>query len=80
MPQRPTIEDGVSHVEQDLAELKSQVEPLRPNGNLAETDSPRSANLWLDGAGMFRDDPLFDDWQRAIAEHRRGADRATDAP
>jgi hypothetical protein len=40
---------------------------------------PQRANPWLDGAGMFRDDPLFDDWQRAIAEYRREADGIADA-
>jgi hypothetical protein len=34
-------------------------------------DFPDNGNPWLDGAGMFRDDPLFDDWQRAIAQYRR---------
>ena len=29
---------------------------------------------------MFRDDPLFDQWQRAIAEYRREVDGIADAP
>lgn len=28
-------------------------------------------------AGMFRDNPLFDEWQQAIAETRRQADEAS---
>ena len=79
-------------MEQDLARLKSEVERLRPtDGGTGQTPescrdvptaarSPQSVDPWLDGAGMFRDDPLFDDWQRAIAEHRRDADRVADAP
>jgi hypothetical protein len=31
-------------------------------------------------AGMFKDDPYFDDWQRAIAEYRRQADQDQKAP
>jgi predicted RNase H-like HicB family nuclease len=31
-------------------------------------------------AGMFKDDPLFDEWQAAIAEHRRQADEDPDVP
>jgi hypothetical protein len=32
-------------------------------------------NPWRDGVGMFRDEPLFDDWQQAIADYRREAAR-----
>ena len=28
-------------------------------------------NPWLAMAGIFRDDPTFDEWQEAIAENRR---------
>jgi len=31
-------------------------------------------------AGMFRDDPYYDDWQRAIAEYRRQADQDPSGP
>ena len=80
------------HMEQDLAKLKSEVDRLRPSENdtsqiserveagSAAVDVPQRANPWLSGAGMFRDDPLFDDWQRAIAEYRREVDRIADAP
>jgi len=27
-------------------------------------------NPWLKMAGMYKDDPLFDDWQEAIREYR----------
>jgi hypothetical protein len=43
-------------------------------------DLPQRANPWLAGADMFRDDPLFDDWQRAMAEYRREVDGIPDAP
>src|SRR5580700_1133680 len=71
MPPTPSIEERVSHVEQDLAKLKVQVDRVSPNGSSAETGPCQSTNPWLEGAGMFRDDPLFDDWQQAIAEYRR---------
>ena len=47
---------------------------------IAALDLPDGANPWLEGAGMFRDDPLFDDWQRAIADYRREANHIADAP
>jgi hypothetical protein len=31
-------------------------------------------NPWNAVAGMFRDDPLFDEWQAAIADYRRKED------
>jgi hypothetical protein len=32
--------------------------------------------IW--GIGMFRDDPLFDEWQEAIEEYRRKVDEEED--
>ena len=34
----------------------------------------REPNLWTHGAGMFADDPLFDEWQAAIQDYRRRVD------
>lgn len=79
-------------MEQDLAQLKSQFDRLRPTQDKVEqspgsaksesaaVDLPLQANPWLAGAGMFRDDPLFDDWQQAISEYRREVDGSADAP
>ena len=39
-----------------------------------------SPNPWIQGPGMFQDDPLFDQWQTAIAEYRREIDQDSDAP
>ena len=47
---------------------------------IAALDLPNGANPWLDGAGMFRDDPLFDDWQGVIADYRRKANQIADTP
>jgi hypothetical protein len=35
---------------------------------------------WSRLAGMFEDDPLFDEWQRATAERRRDMDNEPDVP
>jgi hypothetical protein len=64
-----------------LAKLKQRVDDrLSQGARIAALDLPQGVNPWLDGVGMFRDDPLFDDWQQAITEHRREADRVADAP
>lgn len=47
---------------------------------IAELDLPGGDNPWLAGAGMFRNDPLFDDWQQAIAEYRRQVDETAESP
>jgi hypothetical protein len=35
---------------------------------------------WMRFAGMFKDDPYFEDWQKAIAEYRRQVDEDLDTP
>jgi len=47
---------------------------------IAELDLPGGDNPWLAGAGMFRDDPSFDDWQQAITEYRRQVDETAESP
>jgi hypothetical protein len=39
-----------------------------------------AGNPWVEFAGMFKDDPYFDEWQEAIAENRRRADSEPDLP
>ena len=80
MLQTPTLEERVAHVEQDVAELKSTIDRLRADRGREEAGLPPQGNPWLEGAGIFRDDPFFDDWQQAIAEYRREAERGADAP
>jgi len=64
-----------------LVKLKQRIDDRLSRGaRITTLDLPPAANPWLGGAGMFRDDPLFDDWQRAIAEYRRQANGSADAP
>jgi hypothetical protein len=37
-------------------------------------------NPWLAGAGMFRNDPLYDAWQDQIVQRRRELDADPDVP
>src|SRR5947209_6881693 len=41
---------------------------------LVSVDLSAADHPWLRGAGMFKDDPLFDEWQENIAERRRQVD------
>ena len=64
-----------------LEKMKERIEERLARGaRIAMLDVRDSANPWLEGAGMFRDDPLFDDWQRAIAQYRFEANQLADAP
>ena len=63
-----------------LAKMKERIEErLSQGARIEELDLSHTTNPWLEGAGMFRDDPLFDDWQRAIADYRREANETADA-
>jgi hypothetical protein len=35
---------------------------------------------WMGFAGMFKDDPLLEEWKQAMAEYRRQIDEEPDAP
>ena len=41
--------------------------------------TPVTEHPWIHGAGMFRDNALFDEWQAAISEYRRQVDQDADA-
>ena len=47
---------------------------------IASVDLNGGANPWLAGAGMFKDDAMFADWQQAIAENRKALDETAAAP
>lgn len=58
-----SLEERMSHVEKDVAELKSQFDGLRSKGK------------WIDRiTGTFRDDPEFDEILR-LGQKIRRADR-----
>ena len=52
MPHAPTLEERVSHIEQDLAELKSRFDRLPAGGDSGADAVPnKSGNPWIEGAG-----------------------------
>jgi len=68
-----------------LAQLRATLtERLRGEVELVDLDIPgtegRRGNPWLRVAGVFKDDPLFDEWQENIAANRRRDDAPEDAP
>ena len=74
--------EGASRAEV-VAKLREQLQArLREGAELhsLEVPLPAAANPWLDGAGMFKDDPYFDEWQQAIADNRRKMDEDPEIP
>lgn len=64
-----------------LAKLKKQVgKRLRNGAELVSVElaGPTDKNPWVEFAGMFKDDPLIDDWKQSMAEYRRQKDAEPD--
>lgn len=69
-----TPEAALEQVRQLIAARVAQ------GARITAVEVPDGTNPWLDGAAMFREDPLFDDWQQAIADYRRQANENEDIP
>ncbi len=59
-----------------IARLRAEIDKRMAEGATVVSLDITSVeeNPWIKGAGMFRDDPQFDEWQAAIAEYRRKVD------
>ncbi len=67
--------------EEALRRLREQIDDRLASGTrLVSLQVPARGNPWTEFAGMFKDDPHFDEWQEAIAENRRKADADPDVP
>ena len=67
--------------EQALAKLQALIEERLKSGTEVVTlqvDGGQQS-AWQAMAGMFKDDPLFDEWQKAIEEYRREVDEDPNA-
>lgn len=53
---------------------------LTGGARLIALEVPDGDNPWLKGAGVFKDDPMFDAWQQAIADYRREVEEDPDVP
>ena len=54
-----------------LANLKSVLRARLAAGEIATIEVGETEHAWLKGAGMFRDDPTYDDFLNEIEAHRR---------
>jgi len=64
----PTAEEAVRKVREQLRAL------LAAGGQVIPVEIQTADNPWLKIAGMFKDEPLFDEWQEAMRERRRQID------
>jgi hypothetical protein len=61
--------------EEVLAKLREQLDARLRNGSeVVSLDVPVEPHPLAQFAGMFKDDPLFESWQKSIAKYRREAD------
>jgi predicted RNase H-like HicB family nuclease len=62
-----------------LAKLRAKIQTKLKNGTeIVGLEVGPEPHPLAEFAGMFKDDPLFDDWQKAIAEYRRQVDADPD--
>jgi hypothetical protein len=69
--------------EEVRARLQEQLQTrLRDGAELVTLDVQErlASNPWVEFAGMFQDDPYFEDWQQAIADNRRKIDEDPNIP
>ncbi len=58
--------------EEALVKFALKIQTRLKNGmELVGLEVGPQTHPWAKYAGMFKDDPMFDDWQKAIAEYRR---------
>jgi predicted RNase H-like HicB family nuclease len=65
--------------EEALAKLRAKIKTrLKKGTEIVGLELDPQPRPLAEFAGMFKDDPLFDDWQKAIAEYRRQVDNDPD--
>ncbi len=67
--------------EEALEKLRDLLDHRLAGGaQLVPLEVPDSGNPWMKMAGIFKDDPLFDDWQQAIADYRQKVEDDPEIP
>src|SRR5262245_154188 len=58
--------------EEALAKLRAKIQTrLRKGTELVALEVGPQAHPWMEFAGMFKDDPLIDDWVKSMGEYRQ---------
>ncbi len=58
--------------EEALRKLRDKIRSRLKNGvEVVALEVGAESNPWVEFAGMFKDDPMLDEWKDAMAEYRR---------
>jgi hypothetical protein len=72
--------EGASR-EEALQKLQSEIQARISGGaEVIVLNLPVESNPWLRIAGMYKDDPMFEAWQQAIADYRDEVEKDDDYP
>lgn len=64
-----------------LAKLREQLQLRLCNGaEIVSLDLAPPKHPWMEFAGMFKDDPLLEEWKKDMAQYRREIDEEPDKP
>jgi predicted RNase H-like HicB family nuclease len=67
--------------EEALAKIREKIEArLKEGAELVGLEIGSEANPWVEFAGMFKGDPLIDEWKKAMADYRNKVDEDADYP
>jgi predicted RNase H-like HicB family nuclease len=65
--------------EEALAKLRAKIQARLKNGSeIVGLEVGPQPHPLAEFAGIFKDDPMFDDWQQAIADYRHQVDNDPD--
>jgi predicted RNase H-like HicB family nuclease len=70
-----TREEVLQNVQRAIEQTMSEMEITTVEVNVPS--HPATSNPWLETAGMFKDDPLFDEMLAEVAAYRRTLDEQT---
>ncbi len=64
-----------------IAKLRAQLQArMKAGADIVPLDVPAEEHPLVKYAGMFENNPLFDEWQAEMAEYRRRIDEDPDIP
>ena len=74
------VADGASR-DEAVAKVRDQIQArLAAGAELVSVEIGPQPNPWVEFAGMFKDDPLIEDWKKSMAEYRDQVEQNPDRP
>jgi hypothetical protein len=66
--------------EEALKRLRDELDArIKAGAEIVYVDMP-AENPWMKMAGMYKDNPMFDEWKQAMADYRDAVDNDEDRP